>query len=418
MGPLSAPTVVHVKRPDEVESKRKDLPIVMMEQEIMEAINENPTVIICGETGCGKTTQVPQFLYEAGFASKLSTIRSGVIGVTQPRCVAVLATAKRVAFELGLHLGKEVGFQVRHDKKIGDRCSTKFMTDGILLREVQNDALLKRYSVVVLDEAHERSLNTDILIGMLSRVIQLRQDLYKKQQQMVSSGRSVSPENMIFPLKLVLMSATLCVEDFVSERRLFRIAPPVIEVPTRQYPVTIHFSKRTELVDYIGQAFKKVMSIHKRLPPGGILIFVTGQREVEYLCRRLRKASKYLVTKISKEDKGIEVTPYSQVKSDEGINMKDISEAFEINGDSSHQKTDRFSSYDEDHYDYYEDDSDASYDSKTDSELETFYEDGKTLDQKPMEDDDNLVDVLGGDGSLASLKAAFETLCLCLGKMV
>ncbi|KAK8630499.1 hypothetical protein V6N13_079291 [Hibiscus sabdariffa] len=410
MGPLSAPTVVHVTRPDEVESKRKDLPIVMMEQEIMEAINENSTVIICGETGCGKTTQVPQFLYEAGFASSQSTIRSGVIGVTQPRRVAVLATAKRVAFELGLHLGKEVGFQVRHDKKIGDRCSIKFMTDGILLREVQNDALLKRYSVIVLDEAHERSLNTDILIGMLSRVIQLRQDLYGKQQQVVSSGRSVSPENMIFPLKLVLMSATLRVEDFVSERRLFCIAPPVIEVPTRQYPVTIHFSKRTELVDYIGQAFKKVMSIHKRLPPGGILIFVTGQREVEYLCRRLRKASKYLVTKISKEDKGIEVTPYSQVKSDEGINMKDISEAFEMNGDSSHQKTNRFSSYDEDHYDYYEDDSDASYDSKTDSELETFYEDGKTLDQKPMEDDVNLADVLGGDGSLASLKAAFGTL--------
>ncbi|KAE8660596.1 putative ATP-dependent RNA helicase DHX37-like isoform X2 [Hibiscus syriacus] len=409
-GPLSAPTVVHVRRPDEIENKRKELPIVMMEQEIMEAINENSTVIICGETGCGKTTQVPQFLYEAGFGSSQSTIRSGVIGVTQPRRVAVLATAKRVAFELGLHLGKEVGFQVRHDKKIGDKCSIKFMTDGILLREVQNDALLKRYSVLVLDEAHERSLNTDILIGMLSRVIRLRQDLYEKQQQMVLSGQSISPENMIFPLNLVLMSATLRMEDFISGRRLFRIPPPVIEVPTRQYPVTIHFSKRTELVDYIGQAFKKVMSIHKRLPPGAILVFVTGQREVEYLCRRLRKASKDLMTKISKGGNGTEATPYSQIKLDEGINMKDISEAFEINGDSTHQKTDRFSSYDEDHYDYDEDDSDASYDSETDSELEIFDEDGKTLDQKSMGDGDNLVDVLGGDGSLASLKAAFEAL--------
>ncbi|KAL4312638.1 hypothetical protein GQ457_01G054020 [Hibiscus cannabinus] len=410
MGPFSAPTVVHVTRPDEIENKRKDLPIVMMEQEIMEAINENSTVIICGETGCGKTTQVPQFLYEAGFASSQSTIRSGVIGVTQPRRVAVLATAKRVAFELGLHLGKEVGFQVRHDKKFGDRCSIKFMTDGILLREVQNDALLRRYSVIVLDEAHERSLNTDILIGMLSRVIQLRQDLYKKQQQVVHSGQSISPENRIFPLNLVLMSATLRVEDFVFGTDLFHIPPPVIEVPTRQYPVTIHFSKRTELVDYIGQAFKKVMSIHKRLPPGGILVFVTGQREVEYLCRRLRKASKDLITKISKEDKGTEATPYSLIKSGEDINMKDISEAFEINGDSTHQKTDRFSSYDEDHYDYDEDGSDASYYSETDSELEIFDEDGKTLDQKSMEDGDNLIDMLGGDGSLASLKAAFEAL--------
>ncbi|XVF22158.1 hypothetical protein REPUB_Repub12eG0149600 [Reevesia pubescens] len=410
MGSLSAPTVVHVSRPDEIENKRKDLPIVMMEQEIMEAINENSTVIICGETGCGKTTQVPQFLYEAGFGSNQSTLRSGVIGVTQPRRVAVLATAKRVAFELGLHLGKEVGFQVRHDKKIGDRCSIKFMTDGILLREVQNDVLLKRYSAIILDEAHERSLNTDILIGMLSRVIRLRKDLYEKQQQMVLSGQNISPENMILPLNLVLMSATLRVEDFISGRRLFRVPPPVIEVPTRQYPVTVHFSKRTELVDYIGQAFKKVMSIHKRLPPGGILVFVTGQREVEYLCRRFCKASKEVITSISKADKFAEATAPSQINSVEDINMKDISEAFEINGDSTHQQTDRFSSYDEDQHDYDEDDSDSSYDSDSESELEIFGEDGNTLDHKSMENSDNLVDVLGGDGSLASLKAAFEAL--------
>ncbi|XP_022757934.1 ATP-dependent RNA helicase DEAH13 isoform X2 [Durio zibethinus] len=410
MGHVSVPTVVHVSRPVEIENKRKDLPIVMMEQEIMEAINENSTVIICGETGCGKTTQVPQFLYEAGFGSNRSTLRSGVIGVTQPRRVAVLATAKRVAFELGLNLGKEVGFQVRHDKKIGDRCSIKFMTDGILLREVQNDVLLKHYSVIILDEAHERSLNTDILIGMLSRVIQLRQDLYEKQQQMVLSGQSIGPENMILPLTLVLMSATLRVEDFISGRRLFLVPPPVIEVPTRQYPVTIHFSKRTELVDYIGQAFKKVMSINKRLPQGGILVFVTGQREVEYLCRRLRKASGKVTASISNRDKSTVATASSQINSVEDIDMKDVSEAFEINGDSTHQQTDRFSSYDEDKNDYDEDDSDASYDSETESELETFAEDGNKLDQKSMENGDNLVDVLGGDGSLASLKAAFEAL--------
>ncbi|XVF32822.1 hypothetical protein REPUB_Repub17cG0115800 [Reevesia pubescens] len=376
-GPLSAPTVLHVSRPDEIENKRKDLPIVMMEQEIMKAINENSTVFICGETGCGKTTQVPQFLYEAGFGSNRSTLRSGVIGVTQPRRVAVLATAK---------------------------CSIKFMTDGILLREVQNDVLLKRYSVIILDEAHERSLNTDILIGMLSR------DLFEKQQKMVLSGQSISPENMILPLNLVLMSGTLRVEDFISGSRLFRVPPPIIEVPTRQYPVTVHFSKRTELVDYIGQAFKKVMSIHKRLPHGGILVFVTGQREVEYLCRRLHKASREMITSMSKGEKSTDADPPSQINSDEDINMKDICEAFEINGNSTHQLTDRFSSFDEDQYDYHEDDSDASYDSETESELEIFGEDGNTLDQKSMENGDNLVDVLGGDGSLTSLKAAFEAL--------
>ncbi|XVE89303.1 hypothetical protein DITRI_Ditri19aG0191700 [Diplodiscus trichospermus] len=410
MGPLSAPTVVHVSRPDEIENKRKDLPIVMMEQEIMEAINENSTVIICGETGCGKTTQVPQFLYEAGFGSNQSTLRSGVIGVTQPRRVAVLATAKRVAFELGLHLGKEVGFQVRHDKKIGDGCSIKFMTDGILLRELQNDVLLRRYSVIILDEAHERSLNTDILIGMLSRVIRLRQNLYETQQGIVLSGQSIGPENLIRPLNLVLMSATLRVEDFISGRRLFHVPPPVIEVPTRQYPVTVHFSKRTELVDYIGQAFKKVMSIHKRLPQGGILVFVTGQREVEYLCQKLRKASRDLITSYFKVDKNTEAAAASQINCVEDINMKDISEAFEINGDSTHPRTDSFSSDDEDKYVYDEDDLAASYDSETESELEIFSEGRKTLDQKPRENGDNLFDVLGGGGSLASLKAAFEAL--------
>ncbi|THG09469.1 hypothetical protein TEA_003932 [Camellia sinensis var. sinensis] len=173
----TAPVVVHVSRPKEIENKRKDLPIVMMEQEIIEAINENIIVIICGETGCGKTTQVLQFLYEAGFGSNQSSISSGIIGATQPRCVVVPATAKRVAFGIGFRLGKEVGFQDRHNWRIRDSCSIKFMTNGILLREVQSDFLLKKYSIIILDKAHESSLNTDILIGMLSRIIQQCQSL-------------------------------------------------------------------------------------------------------------------------------------------------------------------------------------------------------------------------------------------------
>ncbi|KAK3224946.1 hypothetical protein Dsin_004808 [Dipteronia sinensis] len=156
--PIMLPTVVHVSRPDEVENNRRDLPIVMMEQEIMEAVNYNNAIIICGETGCGKTTPVPQFLYEAGFGSNLCGIQSG-IGDTQLRLVAVLATAKQVAFELGLHLGKEVGFQVRHDKIISDNCSIKFMTDGILLRELK--------------------------------------DLYEKEQQLLLSGQYIEPKDRI-----------------------------------------------------------------------------------------------------------------------------------------------------------------------------------------------------------------------------
>ncbi|CAJ1949830.1 unnamed protein product, partial [Sphenostylis stenocarpa] len=397
--PSNVPTVVHVCRPSEVEDKRKDLPIVMMEQEIMEAINDSSSVIICGETGCGKTTQVPQFLYEAGYGSS-----KGIIGVTQPRRVAVLATAKRVAYELGLHLGKEVGFQVRYDKKIGENCSIKFMTDGILLREVQNDILLRRYSVIILDEAHERSLNTDILIGMLSRGIQTRQMIYNKQQKMILSGEIISPEKMIFPLRLVLMSATLRVQDFTSGK-LFHTSPPVIEVPTRQFPVSAYFSKKTEKTDYIGEAYKKVLAIHKRLPPGGILVFVTGQREVEDLCRKLRKASREFIKKKVEGCVETDRTVVNETNSVEGVNINEINEAFEVHGSSSIQQTDRFSGYDEDEDNANENESDFSYDSETESELE-FDDDNLEL----SENNNEIVDVLGQPGSLASLKAAFEKL--------
>ncbi|KAI3909067.1 hypothetical protein MKW98_011428 [Papaver atlanticum] len=378
---LITPIFVPVSRPTEVESKRKNLPIVTMEQEIMEAIKENSVIILCGETGCGKTTQVPQFLYEAGFGSSKSGLQNGIIGVTQPRRVAVLATAKRVAYELGLTLGKEVGFQVRHDRRLGNNASIKFMTDGILLREVQNDFLLKRCSVIILDEVHERSLNTDLLIGMLSLILIERQKLYHIQQKLLSRGTIITPENMVSQLKVILMSATLRVEDFVSGNKVFPQPPPVIEVPTRQYPVTIHFSKRTDVVDYIGQAFKKVMPIHKRLPPGGILVFVTGQREVDYLCKKLYEKPAESLGESSIDEKGID--------------MKDISEACEIQGDSN-QQTDSFN--DEDYRILNdEEEEDDSYSSGTESDISTSDKDGDHANG------------LEGE-SLTSLKAAFEAL--------
>lgn len=214
---------------------------------------------------------------------------------------------------------------------------------------------------------------------------------------------------MISPLKLVLMSATLRVEDFISGRRIFHDPPPVIEVPTRQYPVTVHFSKRTEIVDYIGQAFKKVLAIHKRLPQGGILVFVTGQREVQHLCQKLRKASKELIMKTLKGNAGNDETGVSETNSVEDGNME-INEAFDFDGNSVEQYTDRFSSYEEDEGNLDEEDSDVSYDSATESELEIDVNDGDPLHQTSQEDDRKLVDVLGEDGSLASLKTAFEAL--------
>ena len=162
-------------------------------------------------------------------------------------------------------------------------------------------------------------------------------------------------------------------------------------------------------MDYIGQAYKKILSIHKRLPQGGILVFVTGQREVEYLCQKLRKASRELMLNSSKQNIGNEVTVVSEMNSVGGINIEEINEAFEIQENSANQQTDRFSIYDEDHGDLDENDSELSYNSETESEWEVV-SDGDPFDLKTTEDDDNLVDILGEDGSLASLKAAFDTL--------
>lgn len=162
---------VPVVRPVELQAARMQLPICGMEQEIMEAIHDNDAVILCGETGSGKSTQVPQFLYEAGYAAH------GLIGVTQPRRVAAVGTAERVAVELGTKCGRggAVAYQIRYDASgVGKKTRVKFMTDGVLLQEITSDLLLRKYSAVLLDEAHERNLNTDVLLGMLSRSIPLR----------------------------------------------------------------------------------------------------------------------------------------------------------------------------------------------------------------------------------------------------
>lgn len=222
------------------------------------------------------------------------------------------------------------------------------------------------------------------------------------QEKKIIAGETIECENRIYPLKLVLMSATLRVEDFVSGTKIFRNPPPVIEVPTRQYPVTTHFSKKTEMVDYIGQAFKKVLSIHKRLPPGGILVFVTGQREVELLCQRLRRSSRKLVENAVKVNN--EAASISVEKPPEENDMKEISEAFEFQGNSAHEITERYNSHmEEGHEDLPEDASDTSYDSEEESDLE-FFSDGEHQTKPESQD------ILGAEGTLTSLKAAFEAL--------
>ncbi|KAK9861901.1 hypothetical protein WJX84_008573 [Apatococcus fuscideae] len=169
--------------------------------------------------------------------------RAGLIGVTQPRRLAAISSAQRVAAELGHKVGSSVGYQVRYDR--------------------QQDFLLRRYSIIIIDEAHERSLNSDILLGMLSRIVPLRQ----KMASAAASG--------VQPLRLVIMSATLRTEILLPTAACFHRHPPVVHVPARQFPVTVHFNRRTELHDYVGAAFAKMpgaaftgCKIHRQLPPG------------------------------------------------------------------------------------------------------------------------------------------------------
>jgi ATP-dependent RNA helicase DHX37/DHR1 len=275
--PMSSRIVysVNVSRSPIVQNARLSLPILAEEQKIMEAIHSNPVTIIWGATGSGKTTQVPQFLFEAGYGDAAGPT-PGMIGITQPRRVAAVSMARRVAEELGEH-SEKVSYQIRFDSTTSSQTAIKFMTDGILLREVSQDISLKKYSVIVIDEAHERSVNTDILVGMLSRIVEQR-------------AKPDVEDGIIRPLKLVIMSATLRVSDFLQNDNLFRSGvPPFVQAEGRQYPVTVHFSRRTHR-DYVEEAFRKVVKAHHKLPHGGILVFLTGQNEIKALFNRLQKA--------------------------------------------------------------------------------------------------------------------------------
>ncbi|OLY81285.1 putative ATP-dependent RNA helicase DHX37 [Smittium mucronatum] len=322
------PKYINVVRKSGIEEQRLKLPILAEEQPIMEAIKENPVIILCGSTGSGKTTQLPQFLYEAGYAGFPNNSNhispnnigeedeSGIIGITQPRRVAAVSMAKRVAYELNTDAepltdnsqgSSIVSYQVRFDNKSSKSTKIKFMTDGVLLREMCEDFLLSKYSVIILDEAHERSLNTDILVGSISRIVKLRQNMYLNKERMTikdNLDKSIVSNKLVKPLRLIIMSATLMIDEFSKNLRLFNPSPKVMKVESRQYPVCIRFNRFTPVGEsaYVNAAIKKTLQIHEKLPEGGILVFLTGQAEINYFCKEVVAQFNQKLSEIDKKE--------------------------------------------------------------------------------------------------------------------
>ncbi|KAI7902270.1 P-loop containing nucleoside triphosphate hydrolase protein [Cokeromyces recurvatus] len=245
---------------DRIREQRESLPTFDYKNELIDAIREYNILVVIGETGSGKTTQIPQYILE-----EMSEIKK--IGVTQPRRIAAITVAKRVSEEQDVRLGSKIGYTIRFDDRTTDSTQLKYMTDGILLREATMDPKLSQYDVIIIDEAHERTLDTDVLFGLLKQTHQLRPDL-----------------------KILIMSATLDVTKFSD----FFGGCPIFEIPGRTYPVEVVYplldastksmaSLKSAMVD---RAVEQAWKIHCREPKGDILVFLTGQQDIERACKQ------------------------------------------------------------------------------------------------------------------------------------
>lgn len=249
---------------EKLQKERRGLPIYPYREELLQAIKTYQVLVIVGETGSGKTTQVMQYLYEEGYASK------GCIGCTQPRRVAAMSVAARVAQEMGVKLGHEVGYSIRFEDCTSQRTRVKYLTDGMLLREFLGEPDLKSYSVMMIDEAHERTLHTDVLFGLMKDISRFRPDI-----------------------KLLISSATLDAQKFSD----YFDDAPIFVIPGRRYPVDIFYTKAPE-ADAVDAAIVTVLQIHITQGPGDILVFFTGQEEIETSEEILNTRMKGLGTKV------------------------------------------------------------------------------------------------------------------------
>ena len=270
----------------EVITYPEELPVSERREDIMNAIRDNQVVIIAGETGSGKTTQIPKMCLDLGLGEK------GLIGHTQPRRLAARSVAERIAEELGQKIGETVGYQVRFTSEVGEHSAIKLMTDGILLAEIQNDKLLRRYSTLIIDEAHERSLNIDFILGYLKRILPQRPDL-----KVVITSATIDPERFArhfspsyVPGKGIVDENLSAEEREIAEAILPDDAPPIIEVSGRTYPVEIRYRPLDE-EDYLSDdeieddhdPTDGILDAIKELSkeaPGDILIFFSGEREI------------------------------------------------------------------------------------------------------------------------------------------
>jgi pre-mRNA-splicing factor ATP-dependent RNA helicase DHX16 len=244
---------------------RKKLPVFPYREEFLAAVKDHQILVLVGETGSGKTTQIPQYLHEIGYSEL------GKIGCTQPRRVAAMSVAARVAEEMNVRLGHEVGYSIRFENCTSKSTLIQYMTDGMLLREILTEPDLASYSCMVIDEAHERTLHSDILFGLVKDIVRFRKDL-----------------------KLIISSATMDAEKF---SKYFDDAS-IFMIPGRMFPVDIYYTKSPE-ADYVDAAVVTVLQIHVSQPLNGdVLVFLTGQEEIETAAEILTQRSRNLGSRI------------------------------------------------------------------------------------------------------------------------
>ncbi|XP_071716383.1 probable pre-mRNA-splicing factor ATP-dependent RNA helicase DEAH2 isoform X5 [Rutidosis leptorrhynchoides] len=245
----------------EILEKRKMLPVWQQKEEFLKMLRENQTLILVGETGCGKSTQIPQFVLEAVELESGDKRKKFMVACTLPRRIAAMSVCRRVANEMDVTIGEEVGYSILFEDCSSEKTVLKYLTDDMLLREATTDPSLERCKVIILDEAHERTLATDVLCGHLKEVLKKRPDL-----------------------KLVVMSANLEAEKFQS----YFVGAPLMKVQGRLHPVEIFYTQEPER-DYLEAAIRTVVQIHMCEPPGDILVFLTGEEEIEDVCCKIAK---------------------------------------------------------------------------------------------------------------------------------